>query len=611
MRSEFRLIPPSLTLSTKLLILFILLILLPLITQGIVTYFDFSSTIERRTKIYAIQIVNQINKSLDKTFMEEKQSLSLLTIYNGEMKQILQNHSQANNKDSIPSTLEKSTMFRYMAASSPYRSEIRGIQIITTNGYLFTDMDPYLIKSFYFDDNETWVPRVRNAAGLWVAIPQHYPKYLSETKPMPYISLARMIIDPGSMQSLGIIKVDFRLEVFSQIAANYKFGEIGSLLILNKDNELFYEQNIEGIKTDFKEINSVLQLHNESASFEAEINGKKHLVIIDQSDNTGLKVVSLIPEHLLLKETLPIKRVSILIGSLCLIVGIILALFFSYRLSRPLVELRNKMKLVQLGNFRQSIDVHTQDEFGQLARGFNRMSAEIERLIEEVLLIGIKEKEAEISALLSQMNPHFMYNTLESINMKAIQNQNYDVSDMVSALGNLLRYTINTSSKYVPLALELSSIESYIQIQQIRYGERLKVFIQVENQLRSLLIPKLLFQPLVENAIYHGIEDMNRGGEIWIRVDTFENNLLLTVRDNGKGLTEDEIKWLYTSLKQPINASSKGSGVALRNIDQRVKLMYGEEFGLHIDGIPGEGASFTITLPIEPRRDYNAQNPNY
>jgi two-component system sensor histidine kinase YesM len=168
---------------------------------------------------------------------------------------------------------------------------------------------------------------------------------------------------------------------------------------------------------------------------------------------------------------------------------------------------------------------------------------------------------------------------------------------MVSALGRLLRYTVDNYNRVVRLQEELDSVASYIKIQQLRYGERLTVLFDVDESLLSFRVPKLILQPLVENAMYHGIGDREEGGTIWISAVRFEDDLLLTVRDDGKGMTEDELSRLRKSLSEPLVESGRKRGVALRNINQRLVLMYGKEYELHADGSPGEGMAFTITIP--------------
>ena len=184
------------------------------------------------------------------------------------------------------------------------------------------------------------------------------------------------------------------------------------------------------------------------------------------------------------------------------------------------------------------------------------MMEEIHRLFHEVYVLEIQEREAELSALQSQMNPHFIYNTLESINMMAVRQRHDDVSAMVTALGRLLRYTIDKADRMVTLREELAFVDSYVRIQQVRYNGELEIIYDMEEDVKDCLVPKLILQPLVENAICHGIEGRlaggstggNNGGMIWVSAVLFDQELLISVRDNGKGMEQEELDRLNASI---------------------------------------------------------------
>ncbi|GMX65696.1 sensor histidine kinase [Paenibacillus elgii] len=596
------------SLRSKTLLIFMLLIAIPLSLQGIITYYDFSMSVERRTADYSAQLVGQINRNLDRTFME-MQRLSLMPTYDPGVLGILRKYSGPALANQRPAVEDLEKMQLYIAGMTYNRPEIRGIQLFAGSGYTFSNVDASAIRSFTDVKREAWYDRVKQADGAWVVIPKHRPSYYLDNGGQDYVSVARLVREPNTNEGLGVVKIDLKEEVFRQIVSNVKFEEKGGLLVVNSRSELFFQQGSGGLTPEMMdELRLTTELPQASNVRHMNIRGKTYLAIVDYSDYSDLKVISFIPVESLLKETKDLRNFTFGIGFICLISAGALATFFSYRLSRPLAALKNKMLRVEQGSFKQSVKVESQDEIGQLSRSFNRMVEEIDRLVHEVYVIGLREKEAELAALQSQINPHFIYNTLESINMLALKRQNDEVSDMVSALGRLLRYTVGRNARLVRLREELESAASYVKIQQLRYGERLKVMIDVEESLLGYEVPKLLFQPLVENAIYHGIGDCEEGGTIWIEAVRFEDELLLTVRDDGKGMSEDELQQLRQSLAAtPFSAAETAGehGLALKNINQRLVLMYGERYGLHVDGSQGEGTSFTITIPIreEGERD--------
>lgn len=594
------------SLRSKTLVIFLMLIAIPLGLQGALTYYEFSFSTERRAADYSEQLVGQINRNLDRT-LKEMQRLSLMSTYDPGVLAILRKYSGPELNYARPSVEELEKMLLHIASGTYDHSEIRGIQIFAGNGYTFSNLDSNAIRSFNDPSQESWYERVRSADGAWALIPTHRPAYYMESDPQDYFSVARLIREPNTNRTLGLVKIDLKLDVFRQILSNVKFEDKGSLVAVNSRTELFFMENGPGQPPSRQEeLESAAALPNESTVRRMELGGKSFLAISDYSAYSDIKIVSFIPVESLLKETNELRNMTLFIGIVCLTLAGGLATYFSYRLNRPLAALKNKMKLVEQGDFKQSVPVETKDEIGQLSRNFNRMVERIDRLVEEVYVIGLREKEAELNALQSQINPHFIYNTLESINMLAVRGQSDRVSDMVTALGRLLRYSVGHSRRVVQLRDELESAEAYVRIQQLRYGDRLQILFDIEPDLLPCEVPKLLLQPMIENAIYHGIGDQEHGGTIWIHAVRFESSLLLTVRDDGNGMSEAELEQLRHSFASPTLSAvdrSDGHGVALRNISQRLSLLYGEACELHVDASPGAGAAFTIIIPVREREE--------
>ncbi|MBN2980946.1 cache domain-containing sensor histidine kinase [Cohnella algarum] len=589
----------KMSLRWKLLLLSILMITVPLSLQGIVTYREFSSSTERRATENTVQITEQINRNLDRT-LAEMQRLSLTPLYDPNVVAILNKYGGASSAGIRPTIEEREKMFLYISGAAYGLQEVKGIQIIAGNGFIFTNVDSTLMK-FADIGALPWSEKVREADGAWALIPPHSLGHYIPGDPDEYFSVARMLREPGSNRQLGMIVIDLKLDVFRTILANYRFEENGNLFVMNGSNDLFFEKT--SGETDpslARDLRAVSATYG-SGVYERAPGGQRFITVVDNSSYSGLKVIAYIPESVLLQETKQLQKFTIFIAVLFVAAACLIAIFFAYRISQPLVKLKQKMLLVETGNFKQSVPVETQDEIGQLGRGFNRMAEEINRLVNEVYAVEIREKEAELASLQSQINPHFIYNTLESINMMALKRNNYEVSDMVTALGGMLRYTVTQSGRTVALEEELASVGAYLKIQQLRYGERLRVRFDVEPGTERLQVPKLLLQPIVENAIFHGIGDREEGGEIWISTAAFEDELLIIVRDDGIGMDDGQIERLRQSLLVPDPPGARKRGLALRNIAQRIRLMFGPEADLHIDGSPGMGMAFTITIPAVER----------
>lgn len=594
------------SLRSKTLLIFLLLIAIPLGLQGALTYNEFAVSTERKAADYSEQLVGQINRNLDRT-LKEMQRLSLMSSYDPGVLSILRKYSSPELTNSRPSVEELEKMVLHIASGTYDRPEIRSIQIFAGNGYTFSNLDSNAIRAFNDPSRESWYGRVLEADGAWVLIPTHRPSYYFESEAQDFFSVARLIREPNTNRTLGLVKIDLKPEVFRQIVSNVKFEDMGSMIAVNSRNELFFVESGPGLPPGLdEEWVSAAALPNQPSVRRMELGGKSYLAISDYSDFSDIKIVSFIPVKSLLKEMDRLRRMTLGVGLLCLTLAGGLATYSSYRLNRPLTALMKKMKLVERGDFKQSVKVESGDEIGRLSSHFNRMVERIDRLVEEVYVLGLREKEAELAALQSQINPHFIYNTLESINMLAVQGQSGLVSDMVTALGRLLRYTVGHERRMVRLQEELEFAEAYVRIQQLRYGERLRILFEAEPELLSCAVPKLLLQPLIENAIFHGIGDSDRGGTIWIHAVRFEDCLLLTVRDDGRGMSDAELERLrqsFTVRPHAPAARPDGHGVALRNISQRLSLLYGSGGELHIDASPGAGSAFTITIPLTGKEE--------
>ncbi|MFP4977055.1 sensor histidine kinase [Paenibacillus sp. CN-4] len=635
------------SLRSKILLIVLALTLIPLSLQGVATYVDFSDSTERRAADYTVQLVGQMNRNLDRTLMET-QRLSLMPLYDSGVLAILRKYSDASMAAAgQPTVDERSKMQLYIASMTFDRPEIDSIQLFAQNGYVFSSQAPSAIAAFTDVKSQSWYARVAEADGAWVLLPPHHPSYYLDDN-RSFFSVARLIREPNTNLMLGVVKIDLKLDLFRTVVENIKFEESGGLVVQNSRGELFYGETAHG--APLEKVRPATS--GETSVRRLELNGGEYLVISDYSSYSDLSFTSYIPLRSLLAETEELRDFTLLVGAVCLLSAGGLATFFSYRLTRPLGTLMKKMRLVERGDFKQSVPVVSGDEIGRLSAGFNRMVEEIDRLVHEVYVLGIREKEAELAALQSQINPHFIYNTLESISMLARSKQSEDISEMATSLGRLIRGAVDQDRRFIPLEEELEDARSYIRIQSMRLGPRLRTVFDVEEGIDSCLVPKLMLQPLIENAIVHGIGDRENGGTIWISAVRFEQDLLLTVRDDGRGLDERELAALRARLLEPAAVRSpgtvrdsgtlreseilrggwmqresevrldggtlreseilrdggplwesevlreNGSGVALKNIQQRLVLMFGEEYGLEVDGSPGQGAAFTLMIPI-------------
>jgi len=237
-----------------------------------------------------------------------------------------------------------------------------------------------------------------------------------------------------------------------------------------------------------------------------------------------------------------------------------------------------------------------------LAHGFNTMIDEIQRLVDDVLRAQLHEREAELHALQSQIKPHFLYNTLESINMLALTHGDREVSRMVTSLGRLLRHAIGSGEPLISVREELEHVHHYMVVQHMRFGDRITITIEVDPQLLDGLIPRLALQPLVENALTHGLEPRPGPGWVTVRGSLVGSDLMFTVEDNGMGMDAGTLAGLRARLEEDLPRDGRSIGLA--NVHRRIHLHCGMEYGLSVESLPGEGTRVIMRVPrLAPARD--------
>jgi two-component system sensor histidine kinase YesM len=257
------------------------------------------------------------------------------------------------------------------------------------------------------------------------------------------------------------------------------------------------------------------------------------------------------------------------------------------------------MKLAESGDFDTQIKVKSKDEIGELSLSFNKMLTRIKQLIQRVYQTEIVRKEAELSALQAQINPHFLYNTLQIMDIMAEEKGADEISGACQSLAKIFRYSISKVTDLVALKVEIIHVEKNVFIKLLRLGEKLSVEYNLDESLYRYEIIKLILQPLVENAIIHGIEKDGRNCVIKVSASLTGDNLILSVEDNGVGMTAEELMKLQSSLYQDTDEErpKRHGGIALKNVNDRIRLYYNDKYGMSIQSKKHKGTKVTLILP--------------
>ncbi len=302
----------------------------------------------------------------------------------------------------------------------------------------------------------------------------------------------------------------------------------------------------------------------------------------------------------LINET---KKLGFLIISLLIIALVSIALAFSKKLSQPIHNIMNQMKLVESGDLTSEVRVKTHDEIHQLAQAFNRMVKRLNDHINKAYIAQIKQKETDLNAIRTQIRPHYLYNTLEIIRMSALDENAGNTQKMIIALSEQMKYLIEYSEPEVTLKQELEMVQRYFDIIHYRYEQRIRLDMDVPLELLDLKVLKLMIQPLVENAVVHGLKPKDGKGTVKLSANVIDDNLEIQIIDDGVGMAEEQVIELQAKMYNiaALTSDTSGEHIGLSNVQGRIQLIYGSDYGIEITSRKGTGALMTITIPVIKR----------
>lgn len=402
--------------------------------------------------------------------------------------------------------------------------------------------------------------------------------------------------EDGNMSALLAINVseNFISDYFRRI----QIGTPGELVVIDKYESIVShpDKSLIGRKLDkYSEvIKRINKLGSNSGSFFSKIDGEVQFVVYSISDYTKWKYMVIIPAVQVLGKVSEIQNFLVIVISITVFLVLGITLLLSYVFYKPLEKLVVAMQQVENRNLDVRIDDKRDDEYHKVYQGFNDMVTELKRLIKDLTNEKILKKEAEIKLLQAKLNPHFLYNTLESIHSIAKIKKVDEISSMVSAMSKFFRISLSGGKDIVTLKEAVDLVVSYLTVQNIRFKGKVAYNIDIPEELMGYKVPKLILQPIVENSIYHGIEKKKGKGQLTISALKDSGYLKLVVEDNGVGIKEEDLKELMGSINSENFEDS--SNFALKNLNLQLKLKYGQESGISIESVYGEGTRVIIKL---------------
>ena len=413
------------------------------------------------------------------------------------------------------------------------------------------------------------------------------------------VSLSRTVeLTRNGTSMLGVLLVDMNYSSIEQLLEKANADTSGEYVyLMAPDGEIIYHPKQNLIHMGLYQENNDRTAQYEDTTVKENFRGEKRLVTVKTISYTGWKLVSVVPMKSFSMGMTDMRNLVVLLVALTVLAAVLLNQMVSARISKPLRRLNDSVKEWESGNMNPDIYAGGSMEVEHLGKTLRSTVAQIQQLMDDIVVEQEEKRKSELDALQSQINPHFLYNTLDSIVWMITGERYDDAVFMITQLASLFRISLSKGKTVIRIEEEVKHAQNYMNIQKIRYKNSFEVDFQIDEDIRDGCIVKLVLQPLLENAIYYGMEFMDGEGEIHVRGYRKDDDVYLEVEDNGLGMPEEEAAELLNGKERP---HKHGSGVGLINVHSRLKLRFGEEYGLIIHSCPDEGMMIQIHIPYIP-----------
>ena len=577
----------NVSLRTRMVLSNIVVALIPFLIFSIVSGFVFLDHAQKTAEEHSVQLIHQVSNSMD--------------VYVETIEKMV-NYIQLELQDTPFFTMETEGASGWESETDYIRSvlenvanshrEVAGIFIATKEDlYVSTGMsrisrDPFQNERWYREasENPEEIQLISVVTGRNIVTNRSYS--IDDV-----FSLAKAVQDPETGEVLGVILLDIRHDIIQSSINGVTIGEKGFVFVMDQEDNIVYTP-VNGI---VYRVNPKWVKAMEPMS--VQIQGGSYQIRSELSPYTGWRTVGVFS----MDEVMSSVNTIVYILFTCVIISLVLVVIVSFKFSRtltnPIFKLKRLMKQAESGDLTVRFNFQHNDEIGELGQSFNHMIARIDQLIQMVYVEQENKRTAEMKSLQEQIKPHFLYNTLDTISWMARDYDAEDIVRLVDALTNMFRIGLSHGKDIITVKEEITHVSNYLYIQKIRYKDKLNYVIHVDESLYAVEVPKLILQPLVENAIYHGVKAKRGGGTITITGVPEGENLVFTVQDDGAGMLQEKVEELNRRMSERSVLDEKKS-FGLFYIRERIQLCYGKGYGVHVESTLGEGTRVTITLPL-------------
>lgn len=582
------------SIKNKLMVGLISVSLFLVLMIGFITNYFFSYAIEESASESALQAIRQANSTVDNYIQNAENVMGVLS-NNRQVRSTLQTSDPGSEEDTDLLRVSTGNYLASIVESFPY---FKGIALISSDGKIISnEMYPSLTASL---TNENWY--IASAAHPDTVIIKPMPTdrnltYYNPVSADEIISMTMSISDPSTGSIIGVIIIDLDINLLEETLKNTKVGKNGFIFIVDQDGESLYtpvNMVVYRIKPEwFKE--------NDISIINKRISGEDYQLIYSRSEYTGWKTVGVFSLNETLQQVVNFRYILGIVLVFALLITGMFSAVFSTGLTKPIRKLRGLMNQAEHGDFTVHFDTRYVDDVGKLGNSFNAMIDEIRHLVNLIYQQQQQKRSAELTALQAQIKPHFLYNTFDTIHWMAKRQGAKDIEQIITALTKLYRIGLSKGNEVITVAEEIEHVRNYLIIQSIRYMDILEYEIICSKELEGLFVQKLILQPIVENAIYHGIKNRLDPGKIILRAFAEDEKLIFEIEDDGPGISPLRLEEI---MKQIQSEDNQDIGYGLYNVNKRIVLMHGKGFGVSIDSIQDKGTTVRIRYPLMyTRRD--------
>ncbi|TDG00796.1 cache domain-containing sensor histidine kinase [Paenibacillus piri] len=582
--------------QNKLMLSYLLIILIPVLSALLIFGLDFYNQTKRSYE----DIMNQLNKRTSLVVTDFFSNISRNSYFyftDNRLKRILEKKYVQSNLEFID---DSNYMQQAMDQILLMNGQLVGMSVTGINGRVYSSTSA---NTGYLNALLQELPKDKLRDGKITVSNAYNSQFINNQGKV--VSIIRFLADLDGIKSHEVYaKLDIRFKLIENLfggisESNSEVGTIvtaGEHLIYTSADAVFDEVAIQQIAAAFKRSGG-----HENQLMRLTVNGEPYMFAETLNELTDWTIIQFIPSRAIDNAFQKNIGKYVSISLICLVIAIFMAYFFSRRFFKPISKLIKTMKMADSGTLdRIADDENREDEIGKLMQSYNSMMHRLKESREKELMSSRLQKRAELNMLQAQINPHFLYNTLNTMHSIAELHRFEPISVMAQSLSSLYRYNLK-SNDIVTIRMELEQIRNYVQIQQMRFLNKFQVIYEIDEQLHDYQILKFLLQPIVENAFYHGLEPKGGSGTLKLSIRKNGHTLFLLIEDDGMGISRDKAEQLNLSFRKPAAEEQNESKnhIGLRNVNARIKNFYGDEYWLQISSVEGQGTSVEMMIPAE------------